>query len=150
VRRIILKRLLLLAAMAATVVVAAIPVLADSSTSQNVGEGITQDSEREAESAEIDQAFKVDGGGDSSNQCAGVQGVANTAPVQGGISLLQYNSEADEFEFEDVGGSSLNIIQADSEADKFEFDGGGEPLTVGGTNETSCDQQANQASSASD
>lgn len=148
-RRIILKRLLVLAAMAATVVVATIPVLADSSTFQNVGEGVTQDSEREAESGEIDQAFKVDGSGDSSSQCAGLQGVGNTAPVQGGISLLQYNSEADEFEFEDVGGSSLNIIQANSEADEFEFDGGGEPLTVGGTNETKCDQQANQAGSAS-
>jgi hypothetical protein len=70
-------------------------------------------------------------------------------PQQGGINILQYVSQADEFGFEDIGGSSLNIIQADSEAGKFEFDGGGEPLTVGGTDETSCDQQANQAGSAS-
>ncbi len=147
---IVLKRLLLLAAM---VLVAAIPAtvgLADTSTSQNVGEVVSQDSSSESESGEIGQTFEVADSGDNSDQCAGVQGVGNTAPVQGGTNIIQYNSEADEFEFEDVGGSLLNIIQADSEADNFEFDGGeGAPLTVGGTNETSCEQQANQAGSAS-
>jgi hypothetical protein len=152
VQRISLKRWILLAAMAAMVLVAAIPAtvgIADTSTSQNVAKEVTQDSELEAESGEVDQTFEVTGSGDNSNQCAGVQGVSNTAPQQGGINILQYDSEADEFEFEDVGGAHLNILQVDSEADKFEFDGVGGPLTVDGTNETSCEQQANQAGSAS-
>ena len=68
---------------------------------------------------------------------------------QGGIDILQYDSEADDFEFEEVGGSDLNILQADAQAGDFEFDGGGDPLTVGGANETSCDQKANQEGSAS-
>jgi len=134
--------------MAAMVLVAAIPAVADTSTSQNVGKGVTQEHSSESESADMGQTFEVTGSGDSSNQCAGVQGVGNTASQEGGINLIQYDSEADDFEFEDVGGS-LNIIQADSEADNFEFDGEGAPLTVGGNNETLCDQKANQAGSAS-
>jgi hypothetical protein len=153
VKCIILKRLLLVAGMAAMVVVAAIPAtvgLADTSTSQNVGEVVSQDSSSESESGEMGQTFEVADSGDNSDQCAGVQGVGNTAPVQGGANIIQYNSEAEDFEFEDVGGSLLNIIQADSEADNFEFDGGeGEPLTVDGTNETACEQEVNQAGSAS-
>lgn len=148
-RRIRLKRGLLLAAMAAMVMIAAIPVVADTSTFQNVGEGITQDHSSESESADMGQTFDVASSGDNSDQCAGVQGVGNTASQEGGVKLIQYNSKAGDFDFEDVGGH-LNIIQADSTADNFEFDGGGEPLTVGGTSETSCDQQANQAGSASD
>ncbi len=146
--RIRLKRWLLLAALVTMVVVAAIPAVADTSTTQNVGKGVTQDHNSESESADMGQTFEVTGSGDNSEQCAGVQGVGNTASQEGGINLIQYDSEADDFEFEDVGGA-LNMIQADSKADNFEFDGEGAPLTVGGTNETSCDQQANQAGSAS-
>ena len=79
----------------------------------------------------------------------GSRGVGNTAGQSGGIDIIQYDSEADEFEFEDVGGAHLNILQVNSEADKFEFDEVGGPLTVDGTNETTCDQQSNQAGSAS-
>ena len=152
--RISLKRWKLLAAMAAIVLVLAIPAVADTSTSQNVTtNGVTQDSEGEAESGEFDQTFEVSGSGGSSgskNQCAGAQGAGNTAPQEGGTHILQSNSEADEFGFEDVGGSSLNLIQADSEADKVGFDGVGGPLTVEGNNETSCGQGVNQGGSASD
>jgi hypothetical protein len=152
VERISIKGWLLLAAMAAMGPVAAITAtagMADTSTEQNIGESITQNSSSGTESADVGQTFEVAGSGDNSNQCAGVQGVTNTAPLQGGIDVLQYDSQADDFEFEDVGGSDLNILQADSEAGNFEFDGGGEPLTVGGTNESSCDQKANQSGSAS-
>jgi hypothetical protein len=140
-----------MAAMAAMVLAFAILAVAgsaDTSTSQNVAKGVSQDSERDSESGDVGQAFEVTGSGDTSDQCAGVQVASNTVPLQGGINTLQHNSEANDFEFEDVGGSSLNLIQAHSEADKFEFDGGGGPLTVDGTNQTLCDQQANQAGSA--
>jgi hypothetical protein len=152
VERISVKGWLLLAAMAAMGPVAAITAtagMADTSTEQNVGESITQDSSSGTESGDVGQTFEVAGSGDNSDQCTGVQGVTNTAPQQGGIGVLQYDSQADDFEFEDVGGSDLNILQANSEAGNFEFDGGGEPLTVGGTNESSCDQKANQSGSAS-
>jgi hypothetical protein len=152
VERISIKGWLLLAAMATMVSVAAITAtagMADTSTEQNIGESITQDSSSGTESGDVGQTFEVASSGDNADQCAGVQGVTNTAPVQGGIDVLQYDSRAEDFEFEDVGGSDLNILQADSEAGNFEFDGGGEPLTVGGANETACDQQANQSGSAS-
>jgi hypothetical protein len=123
--------------------------MADTSTEQNVGESITQDSSSGTESGDVGQTFEVAGSGDNSDQCAGVQGVTNTAPLQGGIDIIQYDSRADDFEFEGVGGSDMNILQADSEAGNFEFGGGGEPLTVGGTNETSCNQKASQSGSAS-
>jgi hypothetical protein len=121
--------------------------MADTSTEQNIGEGVTQDSSSGSESGDADQTFNVAGSGDNSDQCAGVQSAGNTALLPGSINLLQYESQA--AGFEDVGGSSLNIIQADSEAGAFDFDGGGEPLTVDGTNESSCDQQASQTGSAS-
>jgi hypothetical protein len=149
-KRIILKRPLLMTAMVEMVfTIPAVAGSANTSTSQNVAEVVSQDSERNSESGDVGQAFEVTGSGDTSDQCAGVQGASNTAPLQGGINTLQHNSEANDFEFEDVGGSSLNLIQAHSEADKFEFDGGGGPLMIDGTNETLCDQQANQAGSAS-
>jgi hypothetical protein len=150
--RIRIKGWPLLAAMVAMVPVAVLTAtagMADTSTEQSVGESITQDSSSGTESADVGQTFEVTSSGENSNQCSGVQGVTNTAPVGGGIDLLQYNSEAEDFEFDEVGGADLNILQADSEAGNFEFEGDGAPLTVGGANETACDQKANQSGSAS-
>jgi hypothetical protein len=151
-KRINIKRSSLLAMMAAMMSVAAITAtagMADTSTKQNVGESITQNSSSGTESADVGQTYEVAGSGHNSGQCAGVQGATNTAPVEGSIDLLQNISEAKDFEFEDVGGSDLNILQSDAEAGNFEFDGGGAPLTVGGANETECDQKADQSGSAS-
>ena len=150
--RISLKGWLLWAAMGAIAAASAATAtagMADTSTEQSVGESIVQDSSSDTESADVGQTFEVASSGENSNQCSGVQGATNTAPVEGGIDLLQYNSEAEDFEFDEVGGADLNILQADAEAGDFEFDGGGAPLTVGGANETACDQQANQGGSAS-
>jgi hypothetical protein len=112
-----LKKLMLLAALLAMVIVAAVPAIAQ----------IEQDNEQEADSGEVSQNFTVTGGGDNSNQCAGVQGVANTGNAQNQTNFLQYASTVDDFEFEEVGGT----------------------ITVSPTNTTSCDQQVNQAASAS-
>jgi hypothetical protein len=138
----------LLVAMAAMVPVAALTAMADTSTEQHVGKTITQDSSSDTESADVGQTFDVSGSGHNSDQCAGVQGATNTAPLEGGIDLLQNLSEAEDFSFEDVGGSDLNILQSDAEAGNFEFDGSGRPLTVGGANETTCEQKANQEEAA--
>jgi hypothetical protein len=112
-----LKKLMLLAALLAMLAVAAVPAVAQ----------IGQEGEQETESGEVDQSFEVSSTGDNSNQCANVQGVANTGNAQNQIDLIQYGSDADDFEFDEVGST----------------------ITVNPTNSAECDQQVNQAASAS-
>ena len=109
--------MMLLVALLAMLIVAAVPAIAQ----------IGQEGEQESESGDVDQSFTVTNEGDNSNQCAGIQGVANTGNAQNQLDLLQYGSEADDFEFDEVGST----------------------LTVSPTNTTECDQQVNQAASAS-
>src|SRR5215216_249284 len=104
---------MLLAALLAMLVVAAIPAIAQ----------VTEESEQEADSGEVDQTFDVSGSGDNGNQCAGIVGNANTGNSQNQIDLIQYASTADDFEFDETGAD----------------------LTVTGSSTTSCDQQVNQA-----
>src|SRR5215212_524718 len=54
---------------------------------------VSQESEQEAESDEINQSFTVTSSGDNSNQCAGVQGDAQTGNAQDLFDLAQVNSE---------------------------------------------------------
>ena len=112
-----MKKLMLLAALLAMLVVAAVPAIAQ----------IGQEGEQEAESGDVDQSFTVTSEGDNSNQCVGIQGVANTGNAQNQTSLIQYGSDADDFEFDEVGST----------------------ITVSPENSTTCDQQVNQAASAS-
>jgi hypothetical protein len=91
------------------------------------GGGIAQESEQEADSGDVDQSFDVSQEGDNSNQCAGIQGVANTGNAQNQLDLIQYGSEADDFEFDEVGSS----------------------VEVSPSSTTTCDQQVNQAATAS-
>src|SRR5215204_5987360 len=108
---------MLLAALLAMLALAAVPAIAQ----------ISQEEEQEGESGELDQSFEVTGSGDNSNQCANIQGVGNTGNSQNLLPIIQYASEADDFEFEEVGST----------------------IDVGGTNTATCDQQVNQAASAS-
>jgi hypothetical protein len=112
-----MKKLMLLAALLAMVAVAAIPAIAQ----------VTQEEEQEGESGELNQSFTVTSEGDNSNQCANIQGVGNTGNTQTLTDVLQYGSEADDFEFEEVGSS----------------------IDVSPENSTTCEQQVNQAASAS-
>ena len=112
-----MKKLMLLAALLAMVAVAAIPAIAQ----------VTQEEEQEGESGELNQSFTVTSEGDNSNQCANIQGVGNTGNTQTLTDVLQYGSEADDFEFEEVGSS----------------------IDVSPENSTTCDQQVNQAASTS-
>ena len=112
-----MKKLMMLAAIVGMTLVAVIPALAIE---------IDQENEQESESGDVDQTFEVSSTGDNSNQCAGIQGVANTGNAQNQISVLQNGSEADDFSFEDSGSS----------------------IEVSPTNSTSCDQEVNQAASA--
>ena len=112
-----MKKLLLLAALVAMLAVAAMPAIAQ----------VNQESEQEADSGDVNQSFNVSGEGDNSNQCVGITGNANTGNAQNQIDLIQYASEADDFEFDEVGST----------------------ITVSPANTTTCDQQVNQAASAS-
>jgi hypothetical protein len=88
---------------------------------------VGQETEQEGESADLDQTFTVTGGGDNSSQCANIQGVGNTGNTQNVIDVIQYASTADEFEFDEVGSD----------------------ITLSPSNPVTCDQQVNQAASAS-
>src|SRR5215204_4636595 len=112
-----MKKMMVLAALLAMLALAAIPAIAQ----------VTQEGEQEGESGELDQSFEVTGSGDNSNQCVGIQGVGNTGNAQNTIDLIQYASEADDFEFEEVGST----------------------IDVSPTNTATCDSQVNQAASAS-
>ncbi len=91
------------------------------------GSGVVyQGFDQEAESGDVNQSFDVSNTGDNSNQCVGIQGVANTGNAQNQIGVLQYGSEADDFSFEDSGST----------------------ITVSPVNATQCDQQVNQAATA--
>ena len=112
-----MKKLVLLAALLAMLALAAIPAIAQ----------VGMETEQDAESGDLDQSFEVSGSGDNSNQCVGIQGVGNTGNAQNVIDVIQYGSEADDFEFDEVGSS----------------------IDVSPVNTTACDQQVNQAAAAS-
>ena len=90
------------------------------------GPAVEQSFEQQAESGDVNQSFDVSNSGDNSNQCAGIQGVANTGNAQNQISVVQNGSEAEDFSIEDSGAS----------------------IEVSPSNSTSCEQEVNQAASA--
>ena len=85
-----MKKLMLLATLLTMVLVAAVPAIAQ--VSQGVGAA-------EQESGEVEVEFSVENTGDSSNQCVGANQFANTGNVSNSQGVLQYASEADDFEF---------------------------------------------------
>ena len=111
-----MKKFMLLAALLAMLAVAAIPAIAQ----------VTQEDEQEGESGEIGQDFSATQEGNNSTQCAGIQGAGNTGSSQNITDIIQYASEADDIEFEEVGST----------------------IDVSPTNTTTCDQQVNQAATA--
>jgi len=99
----------------------------DNDRLDEVDPAVSQSFDQQAVSGDVSQSFNVSNTGDNSNQCANVQGVANTGNAQNQIGVLQYGSEADDFSFEDSGAS----------------------INVSPNSATRCDQQVNQAASAS-
>jgi hypothetical protein len=68
---------------------------------------VSQSLDQQAESGDVSQSFNVSNSGDNSNQCANVQGVANTGNAQNQIGVVQYGSEAEDIEVE--GDSSIEV-----------------------------------------
>ncbi len=108
--------MMMLAALLAMVVVAAVPAIAQ----------VSQESEQETESGDVDQSFTITGGGDNSSQCVGFSGVAQTGNAQNQIDVLQYASDSGDFEFDEVGGT----------------------ITLSPESSTTCDQAVQQAATA--
>jgi hypothetical protein len=111
-----LKKLFTLVVMLAIALVVAVPAIAQ----------VDQEGDQESDSGEVDQTFTVSGAGSNGNQGAGIVGNANTGNSQNQIDLVQYASDADDFEFDEVG-SNLDVL---------------------GTGTTTCDQTVNQAAAA--
>ena len=62
---------------------------ANSEGDENPAPSVSQQSEQEAESGEVNQSFTVTSEGDNSNQSAAVQGTANTGLAQSQTSVVQ-------------------------------------------------------------
>ncbi len=116
-----MKKLMLLAALLAMLIVAAVPAIAQ----------IGMEGEQETESGEVSQDFSATSEGDNSNQCANIQGVGQTGNAQNQTNLIQYGSEADDFEFDEVG-STITVNPNEDVDDVY-----------------TCNTQVNQAASAS-
>ncbi len=111
-----MKKVMMLAALLAMLVVAAVPALAQ----------VSQDFEQETESGDVDQSFTVTSEGSNGNQCVNASGVANTGNLQNQSGFIQYASDIEDFEQDEVGAD----------------------LTIDGTSTVTCDQQVNQAAAA--
>ena len=111
-----MKKMMMLAALLAMLVVAAIPAIAQ----------VEQGFEQETESGEAEQSFEISSTGDNGSQCANVNGTTNTGNLQNQSGSIQYASDIEEFEQDEIG----------------------DTLTVTGTGETTCTQEVNQAAAA--
>ena len=111
-----MKKMMMLAALLAMLVVAAIPAIAQ----------VEQGFEQETDSGEVEQSFEISGSGDNGNQCANVNGTTNTGNLQNQSGSIQYASDIEEFEQDEIGSD----------------------LSVTGTGSVTCEQQVNQAAAA--
>ena len=77
-----MKKVMLLPALLAIVLIAAAPAFAQ----------VEQEDEQEGESGEVGQSFEVSGSGSNANQCAPIQGTAQSGNPQGVTDLIEANS----------------------------------------------------------
>jgi hypothetical protein len=74
---------------------------------------------QEGESGEVDQSFTVTGSGSNGNSCAPLQGSAQSGNSQ----------------------NQIDVVESDSDADDFEFDEAGSDISSSGSNSTECIQE---------
>lgn len=101
-----MKKIVLLLAMLGLVALAAMPAIASQGS-------VSQNSEQDAESGDLNQSSEVSQSGDNSVQCVGEQLVGNTGNAQTSTQILQYGSVADDIDLEDVG-SSIDVSPSNS------------------------------------
>jgi hypothetical protein len=123
-----IKLVLALASMAMLLVAFAAPAMARNFHNFNhnfFDSGVFQANEQNVESGDSNQNFTVTGGGDNSNSCQGIQGISNTGNAVTSTDVLQYASFG-EVGVDDSGNFEISPSQT-----------------------TTCNQQVNQAASAS-
>jgi hypothetical protein len=125
-----IKLVVALASMAVLLVAFAAPAIAHNFNHNHFfnpfnNNGVFQSSEQQVESGDSSQTFNVTGGGDNSNSCQGIQGISNTGNAVTNTNVLQYASFG-EVAVDDTG--------------NFE---------ISPSSTTTCNQQVNQAASAS-
>ena len=94
-----MRKMMLLAALLAMFIVAAVPAVAQ----------ISQENEQESESGNVDQSFEISGGGDNSNQCVGVQGIANTGNDQNQILNIKLGGDISRTIFDVYAPEDINM-----------------------------------------
>ena len=110
---------------------------------------LSQDVEQDAESGDVDQSFDVSQTGDNSNQCVSTQGVANTGNAQNVTDITQLGAQEDDFNDLDRDGFFDGFDRFDGDGGDLEFEEVGATIEVNPTNTPTCDQQVNQAATAS-
>jgi hypothetical protein len=160
-----MRKTIVLAAMTAimALMLAATPALADDfdrndfcdffdCNNNNFNDGFgSQDFEQDADSGDLNQSFNVTGGGANSNQCVGGQVVGNTGNAQNQIGVTQFGQDGDFNNFDHNRNFFDNdgFNRFDRNGGDFSFEDSGASIEVSPVNTTSCDQQVNQAASAS-
>ena len=117
-----MRKVLMLAAVLAMMLVAAMPAIAaqqnnnnggqqnnnngGQQNNNNDGDGVSQDiGAAEQESGDVEIGFDVSNEGNNSNQCAAPLQFGQTGNVNNSQGVLQYESEADDFEL--TGGETV-------------------------------------------
>ena len=107
------------------------------------------DFDQDADSGDVDQSFVVTNTGDNSNQCANVQGVANIGNVQNQLGVSQFGDSFGGFDGDHRDHFFFRDFDFDGFDDDFEFEDSDASIEVSPSNSASCDQQVNQAATAS-
>jgi hypothetical protein len=140
-----MRRIKLVLAVGAVMVAALIAFAAPAMAAPD--RSVSHDVEQEAESGDVDQSFKVSGGGDNSNQTASIQGVANTGNAQNFIGVSDgFGDNFNDFDNGDLWWWDDWWWWND---DGLEFDEVGSSIELSPTNITSSDQEVDQAATAS-
>ena len=116
-----------------------------------------QDFDQDADSGDVDQSFVVTNTGANSNQCANVQGVANTGNAQNQLGITQIGSDGNNNNHNWWNNRNHNWWWNNNHDwwnngngfGDFEVEDADSSIDVSPISTTTCDQQVNQAASAS-
>ena len=120
-----MRKVLMLAAVLAMMLVAAMPAIAaqqnnnngGQQNNNNDGDGVSQDiGAAEQESGDVEIGFDVANEGNNSNQCAAPLQFGNTGNISNTQGVLQYASEADDFEL--TGGETVFAPEFEQECEQ--------------------------------
>ncbi len=123
--------------------------VANTDGDENPATSVSQQSEQEAESGEVNQSFSLTSEGDNSNQSAAVQGTANTGNAQSQTSVVQSGSEAGDIEV-DGGGSSIEVSPEQATQTQQEVEQAASAAAAEPELDSESEQEAEQAPAAAE